>query len=152
MWTAHGMRAILKAFAQLDLWAGQATGQTKTFVKRTLLLGQSPWTGQTSSRKEKFCVLWKRARKANLNIKIIKIQHENVLSFLLFAGQRVSETCTVRRYAQKYGGDLWSRWVFTPNLCPSLSCPVLSREDENESSKCENYVRDWPMRWPMSSL
>lgn len=64
MWTAHGMRAILKAFAQLDLWAGQATGQTKTFVKRTLLLGQSPWTGQTSSRKEKFCALLKKGAQS----------------------------------------------------------------------------------------
>lgn len=52
-----------------------------------------------------------RARKANLNIKIIKIQRENVLSFLLFAG-RVLRTrirtgsLTVRRNAQKYGADL----------------------------------------------
>lgn len=78
------MRAILKAFAQLDLWAGQSKKQTR--------LDTPPWTADWTGNEygiEKVLRTIqekKRARKANLNIKIIKIQHEKVLSFLLFAG------------------------------------------------------------------
>lgn len=107
-------------------WPMRATGT------RTLPWQQAGQTG-IESRRKKVRTL-ERARKANLNIKIIKIQRENVLSFLLFA-RRVLRTWirTVRRNAQKYGADLWSRWVSCARpkghakiTCVTDQCPALT--------------------------